>query len=76
MSSQNKVLGDVPTNLPIPHIFELLSFIPQWNMHVDNFIESIVVFVDRFLFDRKVVIMMHGVDLWVLKNICSILENY
>jgi len=76
VSSQNKVLGDVPTNLPIPHIFELLSFIPQWNMHVDNFIKSIVVFVDRFLFDRKVVIMMHGDDLWVLKEICSILENY
>jgi len=73
---QNKVLSDVPTNLPIPHIFELLSFIPQWNMHVDNFIKSIVVFVDRFLFDRKVVIMMHGDDLWVLKEICSILENY
>jgi hypothetical protein len=74
--SQNKVLGDVPTNLPIPHIFELLSFIPQWNMHVDNFIKSVVVFVDRFLLDRKVVIMMHADDLWVLKEICSILENY
>jgi hypothetical protein len=76
VSSQNKVLGDVPTNFPIPQIFELLSFIPQWNMHVDNFIKSIVVFVDRFLFNRKVVIMMHVNDLWVLKEICSILENY
>jgi len=76
VSSQNKVLGDIPTNLSIPHIFELLSFIPQWNKHVDNFIKSIVVFVDKFLFDRKVVILMHAGDLWVLKEIHSVLENY
>jgi hypothetical protein len=63
MSSQNKVLGDIPTNLPIPHVFELFSFIPRWNMHVDNFIKFVVVFADRFLFDRKVVIMMHAYDL-------------
>ncbi len=66
----------IQTNLPIPHIFELFSFIPQWNMHVDNFIKSVVVFANRFLFNTKVVIMMHANDLWVLKEICSIIENY
>jgi len=76
VSFQNKVLGDVPINLPIPHIFELIFFIPQWNRHVDNFIKSVVVFADRVLFDRKVVIMMHVDDLWVLKEIRFILENY
>jgi hypothetical protein len=76
VSFQNKVLGDVPTNLPIPHVFDQLFFIPQWNMHVDNFIKSIVIFVDKFLSDRKVVIMMHAYDLWVLKEIHFILENY
>ncbi len=45
-------------------------------MHVDNFIKSVVVFVDKFLFDRKVVIMMHADDLWVLINIRYVLENY
>jgi hypothetical protein len=45
-------------------------------MHVDNFIKSVVVFADRVLFDRKVVIMMHADDLWVLKEIRFILENY
>ncbi len=69
MSSQNKVLGDIPTNLPIPNIFELFSFILQWNKHADNFIKSIMVFANRFLFDKKVVIMMHVDDLWVLKEI-------
>jgi putative flippase GtrA len=72
---QNKVLGDVPINFTIPHIFWLFSFILQWYRHVDNFIKSIVVFVDNFLFDKKVVIMMHANDLWVLKDIRSILEN-
>jgi hypothetical protein len=43
---------------------------------VDNFIKSIVVFVDNFLFDKKVVIMMDANDLWVLKHIRSVLENY
>jgi hypothetical protein len=76
VSFQNKVLGDVPINLPIPHIFELIFFIPQWNMHVDNFIKSVVVFADRVLFDRKVVIMMHVDDLWVLKKIHFIVVNY
>jgi len=45
-------------------------------MHVDNFIKSIVDFVDNFLFDKKVVIMMHANDLWVLNDIHSVLENY
>jgi hypothetical protein len=58
MFSQNKVLSDVATNLPIPHVFELFSFILQWNKHVDDFIKSIVVFAYKFLFDKKVVIMM------------------
>ncbi len=63
MSSQNKVSGDIPINFPIPHIFELLSFIPQWYRHVDNFIKSVLVFANGFLFDRKVIIMMHANDL-------------
>jgi hypothetical protein len=76
VSSQNKVLGDIPTNLPITHIFELFSFIPQWNKHVNNFIKSVVVFADRFLLDRKVIIMMHVDDLCMLKEIRSIIQNY
>jgi hypothetical protein len=45
-------------------------------MHVDNFIKVVVVFAYRFLFDKHVVIMMHADDLWVLKEICFVLENF
>jgi hypothetical protein len=43
---------------------------------VDNFIESFVVFANRFLFNRGVVIIMHVDDLQMLQEICSFLENY
>jgi hypothetical protein len=57
------VLVDVPSNLPILHVSEPLSFIPPWNMRMDNFIKSIVFFTDRFLSDRGVTIIMHADDL-------------
>ncbi len=59
----NLMLIDVPFNLLILHIFEPLSLILPWKKRVDNFIKSIVVFIDRFLFDRKVFIIMHVDDL-------------
>jgi hypothetical protein len=72
----NLVLANLPSNLLILHIFMSFSFIPQWNKHVDNFIESFVVFANRFLFNRGVVIIMHVDDLQMLQEICSFLENY
>jgi hypothetical protein len=51
-------------------------FIPQWTKCVDNFIEYVVVFVDKILFDRGVVIIMHIDDSRVLKKIRSFLESY
>lgn len=79
MFSHNKVdliLVNVPLNLLILHIFKPLSLILPWNKRVDKFIKSIVVFIDKFLFDRKVVIIMHVDDPRVLKEICSFLNNY
>jgi len=43
---------------------------------VDNFIEYVVVIVNKFLFNRRVVIIMHVDDLRVLKEIRSFLESY
>ncbi len=43
---------------------------------MDNFIESVVVFVNRFLFDRGVIIIMHVDDSRMLKEICSFFESY
>ncbi len=70
------VLVDVPSNLLISHILEPPLFIPQWTKCVDNFIEYVVVFVDKYLFDRGVVIIMHIDDPRVLKKIRSFLESY
>lgn len=39
-------------------------------------IESIVFFVNKFLYDRKVVLIMHANDLRVLKEIQSFLDSY
>jgi hypothetical protein len=72
----NLVLADIPSNLPILHISKPLSFIPPWNKQVDNFIEFVVVFEDKFLFDRGAIIIMNADDLQVLKEICSFLESY
>jgi hypothetical protein len=43
---------------------------------MDNFIEFVMVFIYRFLSDRRIVIIMHANDLWVLKEIHSFLESY
>jgi hypothetical protein len=58
------------------HVFEPLSLILQWNKHVDNFIKSVVVFVDRFLSDRRVVIIVHVDDMCMLKEIHSFIKSY
>jgi hypothetical protein len=79
VASENKVnlvLANIPSNLLIPHVSKPFSFIPQWNKRVDNFIESLVVFANRFLFDRRVIIIIHVDDLCMLNEISSFLENY
>ncbi len=76
MNKVDLVIVNVLINFSISHIFESLSFIPRWNMCVDNFIESIVVFDNKFLYDREVVVIMHGDDPHVLKETRSFLESY
>jgi hypothetical protein len=79
MSFENKVdlvLANISSNLSILHVFELLSLIPPWNKCMDNFIESLVVFVEMFLSNKGAIIMMHVDDLCVLKEIWSFLESY
>lgn len=70
------VLANVPFNLSILRIFKPISLIFPWNWWVDNFIEFIVVFEDRFLSNKTAIIIMHVDDLQVLKEIRSFLENY
>jgi hypothetical protein len=70
------VLANVPFNLLIPHVFKSLSLIPSWNMWMDNFIKSIVVFANKFQFDRRDFIIMHVNDPWRLKEILFFLESY
>jgi hypothetical protein len=69
-------ITNIPSNFPIPHIFEPLSSIPQWNMRVDNFIESIVVFAIDFYMIGGANIIMYTYDPCVLKEIRSFLESY
>lgn len=79
VSSQNKVNLvpiDASSTFPISHVFEPLSLIPQWNKYVDNFIESIMAFANKFMSNRRVVISMHVDDLHVLKEICSFIKTY
>jgi hypothetical protein len=45
-------------------------------MRVDNFIESVVVFVNRFLSDKGAIIIMYVDDPHMLKEVCSFLESY
>jgi hypothetical protein len=55
VSSENKVdivIANVPSDLPIPHVFEPLSLNPPWNRQVDNFIKSNVFFANKFMFDK------------------------
>lgn len=62
-SKVDLVLEDVPSNLSISYVSEPLSFIPPWNRQVDNFIKSIMFFVNKFLFDRGAIIIMYVNDL-------------
>ncbi len=71
----NLVLADVPSNFSISHIFESFSLIPH-NRRVDNFIKYVVVFANKFFFNRGVIIIMHVDDPQVLKEICSFLKSY
>jgi hypothetical protein len=45
-------------------------------MHVDNFIEFVVLFANRFMFDRRALIIMYVNDPCMLKEIHSFLESY
>jgi hypothetical protein len=57
------------------HVFEPLSLIPPWNKQMDNFIESTMFFTNKFMSNKRIVIIMHANDLWVLKEIQSLLET-
>jgi hypothetical protein len=43
---------------------------------MENFIDSVVVFINRFLSNKGVVIIMHAYDPQVLKDIRSFLQSY
>jgi len=58
------------------HVYEPVSLIPLWNKWMDNFIESIMFFTNKFLSSRGAIIIMHVDDLQRLKEICSFLESY
>ncbi len=78
VSSKNKVdlvIADVPSKLLISHVSKPLSFIIPWNKRMDNFIESIVFFINMFMFDRRAIIIMHVDDLRMLKEIRSLLRT-
>jgi hypothetical protein len=43
---------------------------------MNNFIEFVVVFANKILFDKRVIIIMHVDDPHMLKEIHSFLESY
>ncbi len=79
VSSKNKVdlvIAYVPSNFLLIHVFEPFSLILLWNKQMYTFTESIVYFVDKFLFDKGPVITMDADDMQVFKEIRSFLESY
>jgi hypothetical protein len=79
VSLENKVdlvIIDLPSNLPISHVSKPLSLIPLWNRRMDNFNKSIMFFANKFLSNKRVVIIKHANELQVLKEIHSLLESY
>jgi hypothetical protein len=43
------IIAEVPRNLPVPHVLDLVSSIPNWNVRVDNYVVSIFGFADKYL---------------------------
>ncbi len=69
------IIAEVPGNLPIPHVLDLVLTIPKWNAKVDNYVVSIFGFVDKYLARDGFVLFFYDDDR-VLKKIKSYLESY
>jgi hypothetical protein len=70
------IIVEVPGNLPILHLFDVVSNIPKWNAKVDNYVASIFGFVDKYVVRDGCILLFYDDDFCVLKDIKSYLENY
>jgi len=70
------ILVNVPRNLHVPMVSMNFSDIPPWNWKVDDYIEAVFDFVEKFLAFNGVMILCNLNDLKVLKEVRSYLESY
>jgi hypothetical protein len=69
------VVAEVPSNIPVPLVFEALSSVPQWNKKMVNYVYFISGFANKYLHAFGVIVFFHDDDLLVFKEIKSFLEN-
>lgn len=63
------VIVVIPSPLLMPYVFDSTFFIPSWNQSADNFIDSIILFSNKFLSENGAMLLFHADDLRVLKEI-------
>jgi len=70
------LLADIHGGILVPFIYDLPLIIPPWNQTLDDYVELIFFFVDRFFSKMELVIIFYPDDLRVLKEIISFIDNY
>jgi hypothetical protein len=61
------IIANLPENLPVPTISNPSTSIPLWNTLSKNFLESLFDFANEHLQDNGAMILIHGVEIPLLK---------
>jgi hypothetical protein len=70
------LLANILRGVPFPFVFNLASMIPIWNHSLEDYMETIFFFVERFFFKRGRIILFYPNDLRVQKEIASFVDVY
>lgn len=70
------IIVEVPRNLLVSHMFDLVSTIPKQSAKVDNYVVSIFGFTNKYLARDGSTLFFYDDDFRVLKDIKLYLENY
>jgi hypothetical protein len=69
------VIVEVPKNMFILHLLDLVFNIPKWNAKVDNYVASIFKFVNKYLTGDGRVLFFYNDNFFVLRH-KVLKENY
>jgi hypothetical protein len=61
------VSGDVLGHVSVPMVPTFGTDIPKWNAKVPHYVDSIFIFVDKFLSHSGVILLFHSYDLQVFR---------